>query len=52
MAEPNIPQQEAIAILNGVEHSVPASSMEALDRYDIRPLPWSERDKHVDMLEA
>jgi hypothetical protein len=43
-------ESEAIAILNDVEHSVPSSSMEALNRYDICPLPWSSRKDHLDVL--
>ena len=43
-------ESEAIAILNDVEHSVPSSSMEALNRYNIRPMPWSSREDHLDML--
>lgn len=43
-------ESEAVAILNDVEHSVPSSSIEALNCYSIRPMPWSSREDHLDVL--
>jgi hypothetical protein len=45
-------ESEAIAILNDVEKSVPRGSLEALANYDIKAIPWTERDKHVEELAA
>ncbi len=35
----------AYAILNDSEHSVSESVLDALRNYDVRPVPWSERDE-------
>ena len=43
---------EAYALLNDQEQNVPAGVLDALQRYDIRAVRWSERDKFVARLAA
>ena len=40
----------AIAILNDQEHQISATVIEALNNYNIIPVPWAERDDFIDKL--
>lgn len=46
------PEAIAYAFLNDSERSIPGEVSEALRSYDLRPVPWSERDKFVNDLAA
>lgn len=43
---------QAIAILNDEEKSVPRNVAEALATYEIKPITWSERQEHLELLTA
>jgi hypothetical protein len=39
------PDSRAYAMLNDAEHAPPAEVLEALRAYEVRPVPWSERER-------
>lgn len=46
------PDSKMYAILNDIEHGVPAGVLEAMRNYDIASVPWGERETIVDELAA
>jgi hypothetical protein len=42
----------AYALLNNADYSIPAAVFDALRNYDVRPVPWSERERVMDELAA
>lgn len=40
-------ESRAVAILNDVSGKVPGKSLEALERYDMQPLLWSQRERYA-----
>lgn len=39
------PESRAYALLNDTEQTVSADVQDALRSYDVRPVPWSQRDE-------
>jgi len=50
--EVRAPDSRAYAILNDSERDVPPTVMDALQSYDVRPIPWSKREAVVEVLRA
>ena len=50
--EVRAPESSAYAILNDSERTVSEGVVDAMRNYDIRPVPWSERDRMRDELTA
>ena len=46
------PESKAYAILNDSERIVPPTVMDALQSYEVMPIPWSKRDIVVEELTA
>lgn len=46
------PASKAFALLNDNEQSVSSSVLDALESYDVRPVPWSKRDQIREELAA
>lgn len=40
----------AYAILNDADYTIPVAVFDALQRYEVRPVPWSERERVMDEL--
>lgn len=39
------PDSQAYAILNDSDHPIPESVLDALQRYEVQPIPWSKREQ-------
>ena len=50
--EVRAPDSRAYALLNDSEKAVSPSVMDALQSYDVRPIPWSKRQAVVEKLTA
>ncbi len=46
------PKSKAFALLNDTDQPVSSAVLEALQNYDVRPIPWSEREKAREELVA
>ncbi|MDD1750906.1 MAG: DUF1829 domain-containing protein [Methanothrix sp.] len=46
------PESKAYTILNDTERDVPPTVMDALQSYEVRPIPWSKREMVVEELTA
>jgi hypothetical protein len=46
------PDSQAYAILNDAESPIPNAVLDAMRNYDVKPIPWSRRDKSVEELAA
>jgi hypothetical protein len=46
------PESRAYTILNDSERDIPLTVMDALQSYEVRPIPWSKRDFVVEELTA
>jgi hypothetical protein len=46
------PDSKAYALLNDTEHAVSATVIEALQNYDVQPVPWSRREQVREELAA
>ena len=46
------PESKAFALLNDSEQTISSSVLDALENYDVRPVPWSKRDQIREELAA
>lgn len=50
--EVRAPDSRAYALLNDAEQEVPENVLEAMRAYEVRPVPWSSRDRVIEELAA